>query len=312
MNKVKTILKRLLWLVIDSFTWFMTLCFIILGLGLIKYSLFGTIVTLLFAFFISPMRRKILEKRGVKLKKRVVLIVSTILFFMSMYQVGNSDLGTSVNQEYETEVADVGTSLVESKYIEEIQTKETGLVVADESLIDTEEIKEETVEPEETMGDNRPIESEKEAAKTNLVNAEESKDKSELVIIGKEEVSTIEDKQVEVTSIEQESIESKLEVHFIDVGQGDATLFICDGEVMLLDAGTTSSGTSVQLYLKKRGVSELKYLILTHPDEDHIGGADVIVTKYNIDNVFMTSYERDTKAYKGIQVVQMEHAWCWK
>lgn len=90
---------------------------------------------------------------------------------------------------------------------------------------------------------------------------------------------------------------SNLSVHFIDVGQGDATLFICDGEAMLLDAGNTSSGTSIQLYLKKRGISTLKYLILTHPDEDHIGGADVIVTKYNIDNVFMPSLEKDTTAF---------------
>lgn len=95
-------------------------------------------------------------------------------------------------------------------------------------------------------------------------------------------------------------ITSNLTVHFIDVGQGDATLFICDGEAMLLDAGNTESGTEIQLYLKKNGVEKLKYLILTHPDEEHIGGADVIITKFDIDNVFMPSYEKDTKSYEEL------------
>lgn len=93
---------------------------------------------------------------------------------------------------------------------------------------------------------------------------------------------------------------SNLAVHFLDVGQGDATLFICDGEAMLLDAGGTTSGTEIQLYLMKNGVEKLKYLILTHPDEEHIGGADVIITKYDIENVFMPAYEKDTKAYEEV------------
>lgn len=101
---------------------------------------------------------------------------------------------------------------------------------------------------------------------------------------------------------------SNLTVHFLDVGQGDATLFICDGEAMLLDTGGTASGTEIQLYLMKNGVEKLKYLILTHPDEEHIGGADVIITKYDIDNVFMPSYEKDTKAYKELTGA-LEYRW---
>ena len=100
--------------------------------------------------------------------------------------------------------------------------------------------------------------------------------------------------------VHAEETGSNLSVHFLDVGQGDATLFICDGEAMLLDAGGTMSGTEIQLYLTKNGVEKLKYLILTHPDEDHIGGADVIITKYDIENVFMPSYEKDTKAYEEL------------
>lgn len=91
-----------------------------------------------------------------------------------------------------------------------------------------------------------------------------------------------------------------MEVHFIDVGQGDSTLIKCGDHAMLIDAGDNSKGTTVQLYLKKQGISKLDYLVLTHPDADHIGGADVIVTKFNIDNVFMSSFTKDNKTYREL------------
>lgn len=92
----------------------------------------------------------------------------------------------------------------------------------------------------------------------------------------------------------------ELEVHFIDVGQGDATLIKCGDSAMLIDSGENDKGTLVQNYIKKQGVKSLDYLILTHPDSDHIGGADVIITKYNIDKIVMPNYSKDTATYRDV------------
>ena len=94
--------------------------------------------------------------------------------------------------------------------------------------------------------------------------------------------------------------EGMLEVHYIDVGQGDATLIKCGSHAMLIDGGNNNKGTTVQLYLKKQGVESLDYVIGTHPDADHIGGLDVIVYKYNCDTVIMPDYEKDTKTYQEL------------
>lgn len=93
-----------------------------------------------------------------------------------------------------------------------------------------------------------------------------------------------------------------LEVHYIDVGQGDATLLICDGEAMLIDAGDNDSGTTVQKYLQDCGVTELKYVVGTHPDADHIGGLDVILTKFAVlsNEVWMPEKENDTYTYRDV------------
>lgn len=92
----------------------------------------------------------------------------------------------------------------------------------------------------------------------------------------------------------------KMEVHFIDVGQGDATLITCGGHAMLIDTGDDTKGTAIQNYLQKRSIKKLDYLILTHPDSDHIGGAPVIITKFDIDKVFVSNFEKDTKTYQKL------------
>lgn len=94
--------------------------------------------------------------------------------------------------------------------------------------------------------------------------------------------------------------ERTLEVHYIDVGQGDATLIKCGSHAILIDGGNNNKGTTVQLYLKKQGVESLDYVIGTHPDADHIGGLDVIVYKYNCEKVIMPDYEKDTRTYQEL------------
>lgn len=89
----------------------------------------------------------------------------------------------------------------------------------------------------------------------------------------------------------------EMKVHFIDVGQGDATLITCGNHSMLIDTGDDSKGTAIQNYLQKQKVDRLDYLILTHPDTDHIGGAPVIISKFSINKVFVSNFEKDNKTY---------------
>lgn len=77
---------------------------------------------------------------------------------------------------------------------------------------------------------------------------------------------------------EETNQDSLMEVHFIDVGQGDATLVKCGSEALLIDAGDDSKGTLVQNYLRKQGVEKLDYLILTHAQEKIGGILDEIQT----------------------------------
>lgn len=91
-----------------------------------------------------------------------------------------------------------------------------------------------------------------------------------------------------------------MEVHYIDVGEADSALVICGDEAMLIDSGNPDQGSEIRLYLKQHGVEKLKYLLLTHSDRDHIGGAASIVSNMDIDNLFMCRYEKDNDVYLNL------------
>lgn len=126
-----------------------------------------------------------------------------------------------------------------------------------------------------------------------------------------EDKAEIQDADAEISGDEPQKDEDRntgetLEVHFIDVGQGDAVFIKCGEHAMLIDAGDNSKGSAVQLYLTKQGVSKLDYVIGTHPDADHIGGLDVIITKFDCNTVIMPETERDTATYRDV-IMAMEY-----
>lgn len=92
-----------------------------------------------------------------------------------------------------------------------------------------------------------------------------------------------------------------IKVHFIDVGQGDSELIQTpDNHTMLIDTGTNASTTSLINYLKSQKVSKIDFLILTHPHEDHIGGADAVIKDFNITTVYMPKVTTTTKTFEDV------------
>lgn len=111
-----------------------------------------------------------------------------------------------------------------------------------------------------------------------------------------------EDYDAALVNTEEDTSEevSELTIHFIDVGQGDATLIECENEYLLIDAGNNDKGTLVQNYLMKQGVETLDYVIGTHPDADHIGGLDVAIYKFDCETIILPDVEKDTKTYEDV------------
>jgi len=87
-------------------------------------------------------------------------------------------------------------------------------------------------------------------------------------------------------------------VHYIDVGQGDATLIVAPtGETMLIDAGERGDAAE---YLEKHKIKTLDYLVFTHYDFDHIGGGDDVLELCEVKNVLASDYEPHNKTGKTL------------
>lgn len=95
-------------------------------------------------------------------------------------------------------------------------------------------------------------------------------------------------------------VNSDLEVHFLDVGQGDSILLMCDGESMLIDAGGNSRGDDVVDYIRYQKIDKLDYVVATHPDADHIGGIDTVLNNIGCDKVIMNDDKKDTVTYNEV------------
>ncbi|SHM41590.1 ComEC/Rec2 family competence protein [Ruminococcus flavefaciens] len=78
-----------------------------------------------------------------------------------------------------------------------------------------------------------------------------------------------------------------LEVHFIDVGQGDCTFIAANGTTMLVDCGEDAVSSKVIKYLRKLGIGKLDYIIATHPHSDHMGGMHHIIETFDVGEVII-------------------------
>ncbi|MEG0596619.1 MAG: ComEC/Rec2 family competence protein [Oscillospiraceae bacterium] len=91
---------------------------------------------------------------------------------------------------------------------------------------------------------------------------------------------------------------STLEVHYIDVGQADAALVLCDGKAMLIDGGNVADSSRMVAYLKKQGVTRLDAVIATHCHEDHLGGLSGALNACGAGKVYCPETEYDSKAFR--------------
>ena len=91
-----------------------------------------------------------------------------------------------------------------------------------------------------------------------------------------------------------------LEVHFIDVGQGDSILIKSKDTAMIIDGGENYMGERVVSYLKSLGIKKLDYLVGTHPHSDHIGGLDTIIYEFPVDTIIMPDVYHSTKTYADV------------
>lgn len=112
------------------------------------------------------------------------------------------------------------------------------------------------------------------------------------------------------------SSNNDLKIHFIDVGQADSILIeLPNEEEVLIDAGNNGDEDTIINYLRNLNIDDIEYLVLTHPHEDHIGGAADVIEAFDIGKVYMPDKSTSSKTYadtinaikeKNIEMIKAE------
>jgi competence protein ComEC len=101
----------------------------------------------------------------------------------------------------------------------------------------------------------------------------------------------------------------------LDVGQGLATVVETANHVLVFDTGAKYSRQSdmgnmvVVPFLNNKGIKRVDTLIISHGDNDHIGGAESVIAAQQVDKI-LTSAPKMLAEYNPVQC-QVGQSWVW-
>lgn len=88
-----------------------------------------------------------------------------------------------------------------------------------------------------------------------------------------------------------------LKVTLLKVGKADAIVVQTGDKTMVIDAGEEEDGEELAAFLSNQGISYVDALVITHFDQDHVGGADTLAETLDIGQVLVPAYQGSGTEY---------------
>lgn len=106
-----------------------------------------------------------------------------------------------------------------------------------------------------------------------------------------------------------------LEIHFLDVGQGDSCFIVTPNhKTILIDGGGSTSNTfdvgkdTVIPYLLDKGYTKLDYVFISHFDQDHVGGILPVLEEFKVGQIFITKQGEKSENYETfLEIVEQKN-----
>ncbi|WP_369283893.1 ComEC/Rec2 family competence protein [Oscillibacter sp. GMB15532] len=97
------------------------------------------------------------------------------------------------------------------------------------------------------------------------------------------------------------------EIFFLSTqNEANCTLIRQGDAVILVDTGEAVDGPAIVEFLREKDVSRIDYLILTHPDQDHIGGAPAVLAEFSVGTVIQPYYTKENDKAEALEDIFAE------
>lgn len=90
----------------------------------------------------------------------------------------------------------------------------------------------------------------------------------------------------------------EMEIHVFSIGKADAFLLHSSQGNVLIDTGEKTDSDTILKYLADKEIKTLDYMIITHFDKDHVGGAAKILKSIPVNNVIQSNCPKESQEYE--------------
>ncbi|WP_051411578.1 ComEC/Rec2 family competence protein [Ruminococcus flavefaciens] len=90
----------------------------------------------------------------------------------------------------------------------------------------------------------------------------------------------------------------EMKVTFLEAGKADAIVIQSETGTVVIDCGEKGDGKKIVNLLEESGRTSIDYLIITHFDQDHVGGAPKVLNNLEVKNLITPNYEGNNDEYK--------------
>lgn len=100
-----------------------------------------------------------------------------------------------------------------------------------------------------------------------------------------------------------------LTVTTLDVGKGDCILITVKDSAVLVDTGYEDTVDTVLEALEQKKITSLDYLVITHFDRDHVGGAAELLKQIPVDEIITPDYKENSDEYDAFKKEAKTKTW---
>lgn len=89
-----------------------------------------------------------------------------------------------------------------------------------------------------------------------------------------------------------------LKIDILETGKSDCIVIQIEDKTVMIDTGLEENGKKIVNFLNENNIKMIDYLIISHLDQDHVGGLPKLLDTVSINQIIQPNYTRDTKPYQ--------------